>query len=67
MLSKFPSSSQKQVIGGIASDSWLQHCRASWMAKNEDYLGLDHYGRPVLVERMGTWAVQKVVEATEEM
>ncbi|CAJ1344200.1 unnamed protein product [Effrenium voratum] len=48
---------------------------ANWSAKERamrhvllyDYLGLDHYGRPVLVERMGTWAVQKVVEATEDL
>ena len=33
----------------------------------KDYLGPDQHGRPILVERVGAWNVQEVLDATEDL
>ena len=34
---------------------------------DKDFIGLDKHGRPILVERVGAWNVQAVLDATEDL
>ncbi|CAE7771244.1 sec14 [Symbiodinium microadriaticum] len=50
------------------------HCR-DWRAKElamrsillYDYVGADKHGRPLLIERVGAWDIQAVLDATEDL
>ncbi|CAE7661341.1 sec14 [Symbiodinium sp. CCMP2592] len=50
------------------------HC-SDWRAKElamrsillYDYVGADKHGRPVLIERVGAWDIQAVLDATEDL
>mmetsp|Transcript_28921 Transcript_28921/g.43678 ORF Transcript_28921/g.43678 Transcript_28921/m.43678 type:complete len:274 (+) Transcript_28921:215-1036(+) len=47
----------------VSDPNWLQKERKFRYLLKYDFLGLDKYGRPVMVERVGAWNVRDVMEA----
>ena len=40
---------------------------ASLPLHGKDYVGTDKHGRPLLIERVGAWDIQAVLDATEDL
>mmetsp|Transcript_38590 Transcript_38590/g.89294 ORF Transcript_38590/g.89294 Transcript_38590/m.89294 type:complete len:231 (-) Transcript_38590:221-913(-) len=56
-----------EIKDKLQNASWLEEERAMRHVLLYDYIGLDRHGRPVLVERIGAWNVEAVLEATEDL
>lgn len=39
----------------------------SWLLRCQDYIGLDRHGRPILLERVGAWIIDSVLEVTKDL
>ena len=52
------------------NSSWCITClrtHASLSPYGKDYVGADKHGRPLLIERVGAWDIQAVLDATEDL